>query len=228
MKTIVRFGIISLIVATLAPRMMAQVAATPDPGVRQDSVIIFSTPRPLIETEEPLSARRNSWGFSASISDFGFGAGMYYKHLLARNLSAGVTLDIGGAKGSKEFASESELKVNRIYVMPLIVNLQYRVLADVLSEGLRPYLTVGAGPSFVMATNAQEDFFTSFGNAAFTTTVGGYFGFGANFGLDPKTNFGASLRYYIIPYDRGIESTRGRFLTDFNGVSLTVTYGFNW
>lgn len=228
MKTIVRFGIISLIVATLAPRMMAQVAATPDPGVRQDSVIIFSTPRPLIETEEPLSERRNSWGFSASISDFGFGAGMYYKHLLARNLYAGVTVDVGGAKGSKEFASESELKVNRIYVMPIIVNLQYRVLADVLSEGLRPYLTVGAGPSLVMATNAQEDFFTSFGNAALTSTVGGYFGFGANFGLDPSANFGASLRYYIIPYDRGIESTRGRFLTDFNGVSLTVTYGFNW
>ena len=61
MKTIVRFGIISLIVAKLAPRMMAQVAATPDPGARQDSVIIFSTPRPLIETEEPLSERRNSW-----------------------------------------------------------------------------------------------------------------------------------------------------------------------
>jgi outer membrane protein W len=228
MNTIVRFGTLFLILATLAPRMMAQVAATPDPGVRQDSVIIFSSPRPLIETEESISDRRNSWGFSASISDFGFGAGMYYKHLLARNLSAGITLDIGGAKGPKEFASESELKVNRIYVMPLILNLQYRVLADVLSEGLRPYLTAGAGPSFVMATDAQEDFFTSFGNPVFTTTFGGYFGFGANFGLDPKANFGASLRYYIIPYDRGIESTRGRFLTDFNGVSLTVTYGFNW
>jgi len=153
---------------------------------------------------------------------------MYYKHLLSRNFSAGVTLDIGGAKGPKEFASESELKVNRIYVLPLIVNLQYRLLADVLSEGLRPYITAGAGPSFVMATNAQEDFFSSFGNAAMTTTFGGYFGFGANFGVDPKSNFGASLRYYIIPYSQGIESTRGKFLTDFNGVSLTVTYGFNW
>ena len=228
MKTIVRFSALFLIVVALAPRVMAQVAATPDPETRQDSVIIFDSPRALIESEEPLSARRNSVGFSASISDYGFGAGMYYKHLLARNLSLGITLDIGGAKGSKEFASESELKVNRIYVMPLIANLQYRVLADVLSEGLRPYLTVGAGPSFVLATDAQQDFFSSFGGAVVTSTIGGYFGFGANFGLDPKSNFGASLRYYIIPYDRGIESTRGRFLTDFNGVSLTVTYGFNF
>src|SRR5688500_140225 len=113
MNTIVRFGTFILILTALAPQMMAQVAATPDPEVRDDSVIIFASPRPLIETEEPLSARRNSWGFSASISDYGFGGGMYYKHLLSRNFSAGITLDVGGAKGPKEFASESELKVNR-------------------------------------------------------------------------------------------------------------------
>lgn len=226
MGAILRFGVCSLL--ALAATASAQVAATPDPEVRQDSVIIFNSPRPLIEVAEPISARANSWGFSASISDYGFGAGLYYRHALSRDFSAGITFDAGGAKGPKEFASVSELKVNRIYVMPLIANIQYRLLANVLSEGLRPYLTVGAGPAFVMSTPAQEDFFSSFGNAAFSTTFGGYVGFGANFGLNPDANFGASLRYYIIPYDRGIESTRGKFLTDFNGVSLTVTYGFNW
>jgi outer membrane protein W len=227
MNTLFRLGIFILLTA-FAAASNAQVAATPDPEVRDDSVIIFNSPRPLIETAEPISARQNSWGFSASISDYGFGAGLFYRHALSRNFSAGITFDVGGAKGPKEFASESELKVNRIYVLPLVANLQYRLLADELSEGLRPYVTVGAGPSFIMSTNAQDDFFSSFGNAVFTTTVGGYFGFGANFGLDPDANFGASLRYYIIPYAKGIESTRGKFLTDFNGVSLTVTYGFNW
>jgi len=57
----------------------------------------------------------------------------------------------------------------------------------------------------------------------------GSFGIGANFGSDPKTTFGASLKYYIIPYrSPGIESTQGNFLTDFSGAALTVSYGFNF
>jgi hypothetical protein len=138
-------------------------------------------------------------------------------------------LDLGSAKGPKEFGFYTEVKVNRIYVAPLMAQLQYRILSDVLGAGFRPYLTAGAGPAFVITTDGQKEFFSALGSPTVHTTFGGVVGIGSYFGSDPKSLFGASLKYYIIPYKTpGIESTAGTFLSDFSSLSLSVSYGFNF
>ena len=192
--------------------------------------MIFQSPRPLIDDNSTSFALNNSVGFAGVINDYGFGVGLYYRRTLTTDLSVLATFDFGNGKGPKEFdIFYDEIKINRIYVMPLMASLQYRLLSGILGEGLRPYITAGAGPAFIATTDATLDFFTALLHPKVTTTFGGFVGFGANFGTDPKTTFGASLKYYFIPYHSpGIESTQGVFLTDFSGAALTVSYGFNF
>jgi hypothetical protein len=219
------FAVLSSSVISFAQTPMG----TPKTSSPKDSAIIFQSPRPLLEENTTSNALNNSFGLSALINDFGFGIGIYYRRNIAGNLSGLVTFDFGSAKGPKEFGLLDEIKINNIYVMPLFASLQYRLLDGVLSEGLRPYITAGAGPAFVATTDASQDFFTALVHPKFTSTFGGFIGLGANFGTDPKTTFGASLKYYIISYHSpGIESTQGLFLTNFNGAELTVSYGFNF
>jgi outer membrane protein W len=195
----------------------------------EDSTIIFESPRPLVDVSaHDLMSRPNSWGFTFSITDYGFGGGLYYKYSFDPMLAAGVNLDIGGAKTSKEFGFTDEIKIHRIYVMPLMANIQVRVLANSLTEGFRPYITAGAGPVFVMFNDGQQEFFSALFKPTFDMTFGSFLGIGANFGTDAKTLFGANIRYFIIPYAKGVESTRDHFLTNFSGVSLSVNYGFTW
>ncbi len=196
----------------------------------KDSAIIFESPRPLYEDNSAgNNLLYNSFGFSAMISDFGFGLGLYYRRNLSTDLSALVTFDFGGAKDPKEFGLTEEIKINRIYVMPLMASLQYRLFRDALSEGLRPYITAGAGPAIVATTDGSQGFFTALIHPSFSATFGGFLGVGANFGSDPKTTFGASFKYYIIPYPSpGIESIQGHRLTNFSAATLMINYGFNF
>jgi hypothetical protein len=94
---------------------------------------------------------------------------------------------------------------------------------------LRPYITAGAGPVFILTTPGDQDFIPGLGAAKLKTLPGGFVGAGANFGLDKKSTFGANLRYYIIPYPgKGLESTQNVFLTNFSGLFLSANYGFNF
>jgi hypothetical protein len=196
----------------------------------QDSAIVFESPRPLLETQEELDARLdNGWGFGAFFSDYGFGAGLYLSARLSSDLTGLITTDFGTAKSEREFGFETERKINRIMVMPLMASAQYRILRESLGENFRPYLTAGAGPVFVMTSPGDEEFFSSLGRAKMRTLPGGFFGAGANFGLDKTTTFGANIRYFIIPVPQpGIESLEGEYLTNLNGIFLGVNYGFNF
>lgn len=194
-----------------------------------DTAIIFNSPRPLIdETALQNNALMNSWGFNGFFNDFGFGFGLYYRHVFNDDFSLHSGFDFGTAKGPNELGLYGEVKINRIFVMPLMANMEYRLLQSVLGMGLRPYVTAGAGPVFVMTTDGQKDFFSALGSPVTNVTYGINFGLGAYFGSDPKTTFGASLKYYIIPYSRGVETTYGVFLNNFSGASLNVSYGFNF
>ncbi|HYM20003.1 MAG TPA: hypothetical protein VEW28_03255 [Candidatus Kapabacteria bacterium] len=223
-----------LLTATLcaANSVFAQLPAggSPKPVPVKDTAVIFTPSHPLIDDNSIQStALMNSWGFDGFFNDFGWGLGFYYRRIFSDAISGVVSLDLGSAKGPKEFGFYNEIKVNRIYVIPVTASLQYRVLQNILGAGLRPYLTVGAGPVVVATTDGQRDFFAALGSPQFHLTYGIDFGLGAYFGLDPKSTFGASLKYYFIPYPSpGVESTLGTFVNDFSALSLNVSYGFNF
>jgi hypothetical protein len=198
--------------------------------VEKDSAIVFESPRPLLETDEELEARLDkSWGFGAFFSDYGFGGGMYLSSRMGQDLTGVISTDFGSAKDDREFGFEDQRKVNRIMVVPVMASAQYRVLRESLGENFRPYVTAGAGPVFVVTTPGSEEFFSSLSSAKVTTVPGGFIGLGAHFGVDKTTTFGASARYFIVPYPApGIESLEGNYLENLNGLFLGVTYGFNF
>jgi hypothetical protein len=222
--------LVSVLVLGTGTAMAQLPAGSPPAAAKPDSTIVFAPSHPLLDetTTNPM-ALANSWGFSGFFNDFGWGLGLYYRRALGSDLSFYTQLDLGSAKGPKEFGFYTEIKVNRIFVFPLMASVQYRILGDVLGSGFRPYLTAGAGPAFIVTTDGQKDFFAALGSPMVHTTFGGVIGIGSYFGSDPKSLFGASLKYYIIPYKTpGIESTQGTFLSDFSSLSLSVSYGFNF
>ncbi|MEI8133630.1 MAG: hypothetical protein WCH46_00975 [bacterium] len=228
MKSIVLYtalfvGLLSGIAASQTP------VGTIKTSKPSDSAMIFVSPRPLLEDNASAAHLDNMYGIAGQINDYGFGLGIFYRRVLSEDLSASVNIDVGTAKGSKEFGFIDVIKINRINVIPVMLSLQYRILNNSLGDGLRPYLTAGAGPTIITTTDASQDFFTALKSPQFFTTFGGFLGFGAYFGIDPRSNFGASLKYFFIPYHSpGIESTQGVFLTDFSGPALVLTYGFNF
>ncbi len=220
------------VLLVLVPIAMAQ-AQTPItptiPSHGSDTAMIFKPAQPLIRSQAQLASETpNQWGFNASFSDYGFGGGMFVGHNFSPDLTGLVTLDIGTAQGSREFDLLQTNKVNRIFVIPIMLAGQYRLFRSGLSDNLRPYVTAGAGPVIAMTTPYDQDFFSAFGSAQAKVVPGGFVGLGANFGTDSKTSFGASLRYFIIPYPGSIESTTTESLTNLSGLFLTASYGMNF
>jgi outer membrane protein W len=214
---------LSVIIISSAPSAFAQATAP-----ASDSTMVFEPVQPLIQTEEQqLQMYPNTWGFDASFSDYGFGGGLYYNHRYSTDFTAGVSVDLGTAKGARELGDEQS-KINRIFVIPVMLNGQYRLFSQSLTENLRPYVTAGAGPVIVMTTPFSQEYFSAFGSAQAKAVPGGFVGAGANFGVDRKTSFGASIRYFIIPYPGSVQSTSTQSLTDLSGLFLTVSYGFKF
>lgn len=233
MKRVYLYGVV-LCAVLIASISRAQLTApTPACGGNKaqpdDSLIIFEPVQPLIDHSlYDLDSRKNSWGFSGSVTDYGFGVGLFYRRSISNVVGLVTRFDFGSAKGDREYGFSDEIKINRIFVMPLTIGGEYRLFSSTLTEGFRPYVTGGAGPVFVMTNNGQKEYFSALLEPGFDVTYGGYFGIGSYFGSDPTTSFSASIRYFIIPYSKGIQSTQNSFLTDFSGVSLTISYGFSW
>ncbi len=231
-SNIVGLAVIAVTLAASSLRAqtpMGSAPATAPATPKQDSAIIFEPSQPLIKS--PMQAAReypNAWGINASFSDYGFGAGLFMGHSFGSDISATVSAEIGTATGTHEFNLVDVNKVNRIFVIPIMASLEYRLFRDALSENLRPYVTAGAGPVIAMTTPYALDFFSAFGQQQSKVIPGGFFGVGAKFGTDPKSTFGASLRYFIIPYPGEIESTTSESLKNLSGIFLTVSYGSNF
>jgi len=204
--------------------------AAPKPSApSSDTAMIFQPSEPLIKNAEQLASEYpNMWGFDLSFSDYGFGGGLFLGHTFSPDITGLLTADIGTAQGSREFDLIEVNKINRVFVIPVMVSMQYRVFREGLSDNLRPYISVGAGPVIAMTTPYNDDFFSSFGKAQAKVIPGGFAGIGANFGNDTKSSFGASLRYFIIPYPGAIQSTSTESLTSLSGLFLSVSYGYNF
>ena len=219
-----------MLLLVAAQTLRAQTTVTgPEIMPSQDSVIVFTSPRPLLEDEEEKSRElSNSLGLTFSFSDYGIGGGFYVGHRFSSALNAVFVVDASQAKGSKEFGLLSENKVNRIYLLPLMTSLQYRVLEGSLGDNLRPFVTAGIGPVMVLAMPASTSVFSGLSQSTTDFTPGGFFGVGTMFGAENKSHFGANIRYYFIPYEKGIKSLDNEILRNFNALFLTVTYGYNF
>jgi hypothetical protein len=189
----------------------------------------------LADEEPPKIFPNNSLGLDIMFSEGGIGFGFFYRRQLNQKLTAFTDLSISEAKDEQEieyidpyypYQSITFGKKNRIFLIPLNFGLHYRLFENVLSDNLRPYINLGVGPTMVMTTPYELEFFNAFGKARSKFALGGYIGFGGNFGLDNSSLIGLNIRYYIIRlFDDGVESLYGKYKKNLGGIFLTINLG---
>src|SRR5262245_37771545 len=174
------------------------------------------------------SSLLNAWGIDILVSNDGFGLGTFYRREFNPDLYGFVLLSVSEAKDDREVElvdiygnSFVPGKLNRFLVIPLTFGIQRRLFREEILDTFRPYINAGIGPTMVVSAPftkitvlpsggllyEQIEFFESLGKAQAHYTVGGFVGFGANFGGDRSNLFGVNFRYYFTyPFGDGIPS----------------------
>ncbi len=205
--------------------------------------ILFIIPLVLINgqkigklaNEKPhLNFPDNSIGFDIMIGEGGFGVGGFYRYELSNEITGFMDFSIYESKSEREIQRYNywgyplpiQGKKNRVFLLPLNFGIMYRLFYDDLTDNLRPFLNAGVGPTMIITTPAQEEFFNSFGKAKAHLGLGGYVGIGTNIGNNPNNLTGVSLRYYITQVlNGGIEQFEGDFKKSLQQVTLTINIG---
>lgn len=175
----------------------------------------------------------NAFGLDIMFSEGGFGLGTFYRRQLSQTFTVFTDFSISESKDENEFEyidyygnTFTVGKKNRVFLLPLNFGMQYRLFSETIYDNLRPYINAGVGPTMVLTTPYDEEFFSAFGRGQAHYALGSYIGFGANFGLDKSSLIGINMRYYMIRFfDEGVESLEGRFKKNLGGFYLTINIG---
>ncbi len=187
----------------------------------------------LAPPKEPMTFPDNAYGIDILFSEGGFGLGTFYHHQLTQEVTAFADFSISEAKDEQEFDyvdiygnSYTFGKKNRIFLLPLNFGIQYRLFEHAIYDNLRPYINLGAGPTLVLTSPYDKEFFNAFGSAHANYAFGSYAGFGANFGTDKSSLIGLNIRYYYIHlFNNGVESLTDKPKKNFGGVFLSISLG---
>ncbi len=182
----------------------------------------------------PMVFPSKAWGLDLMVGESGFGLGGFYRFKMNNQLSFFTDISFSEAKDDREFEyidfygnTYTVGKENRIFQVPVNIGAQYRIFANELTDNLRPYINAGVGPAIVITTPYNKEFFKAFSDAQFRIAVGGYIGFGANFGLDTSNLIGLNFRYYYIQFfDHGVSSLTDRPKSSIGGFFVTINFGF--
>jgi hypothetical protein len=171
--------------------------------------------------QDPTSPDKypNIWSLDILLSNDGFGLGTIYRRSITYDFSWFISLSCSESKDEREVeyydyyygTMVSPGKLNRFLVLPLMTGIQYRLFREDIVDTFRPYLNAAVGPSMIymmpyvnlvdqgdgMIYADQVDFFKAIGKGQPHYTIGGYVGFGANFGTDRTSIFGINFRYYF-------------------------------
>ncbi|MBU1299017.1 MAG: hypothetical protein KKG06_08190 [Bacteroidetes bacterium] len=201
---------------------------------QRDTAVVFQPVDPLITKSN--SEIKNSWGLDLIISTNGFGLGAFYGYEFSDELTGKINFSISEGKDEGEMevynpytgVSVTPDKVNRFIVLPLLFVAEYRLFKDEILDNFRPYVTAAAGPTMIYSTPYEREFFNSLKYGQAHYTAGGYIGIGAFFGSERSNVLGMNIRYYVIPYPKGIESMYKTTKKEFGGISLSISFGSGW
>ena len=187
----------------------------------------------LAPEKPPTNFPSSSWGVDLLFGDGGFGIGTFLRKSFSPKTSGFIDLSFSESKDAREFEyfdyygrSIIVGKENRVFFIPLNIGIQYRIFQKELTDNLRPYFSVGVGPTLGISTPFNEEFFSSFNHAKFHFAVGGYIGFGADFGLSKSNLLGLNIRYYYSKFiSEGVEPMTGRIKDDIGAFYITLNIG---
>lgn len=176
----------------------------------------------------------NNWAINAVFSDNGFGAGATIYKQFSSELSSFAGIFFSGAKDDREFEvadifgnTYTPYKINRMFMIPLNIGLQYRLFRDDVTDDLRPLVNFGISPTAIIYTPYNEAFFPSFGHARAKYTVGAFVGAGLDYLSSKKSSLSLNVRYYYTKlFGKGIESLENKEKTFFGGLYFVFSYNF--
>lgn len=222
--------ILGIISSTVA---LGQVKGEEVKPFNPDTVFVFETPRPLITPQSDKPGLNEAWGIDLIFSNSGFGVGTFYQYNITKNLFSFASLYISGARNTDEVefydwdTGETFIpnKINRLYMFPMTLGLQQYLFTDLISESLRFFLQLGAGPTFILSTPYEREFFNAFSYGKFYTRFGTFLGIGADVGAGSSL-LTVNARYYYIPFgENGLESILNSPIKDFGGLFLSLSFG---
>lgn len=222
----------------------AQVTGQEPPQV--DTTVIFQPARPLLVQEGDVQ-RRNILALDILFSGSGWGFGSSYQRRLVGDLTLLANFAFTPRRNSDEFENAwlgpipvVANKVNRLFMIPIVLGAQYRLFSGTLQESFQPFVAAGVAPTLIIQTPYLRqdpgvglryyEFFESFGYAIGHWRVGAMVALGANIGNPADGSvLGVMIRYYTIPYgEPGLESIQGLPITNFGGVKLSLQIGTAW
>jgi hypothetical protein len=185
-------------------------------------------------SKPPMVFPPNALGFDLLIGESGFGFGGFYRKELSTKFTLFADLSISEAKDEREIEyvdiygqTFTVGKANRVFQIPITFGAQFRLFENQLTDNLRPYINLGFGPTVALTTPYDQEFFKAFTYAQPHLAVGGYVGFGANFGLDTKNLIGINMRYYYTQFlNEGVEILENRYKDFLGGFYITLNFGF--
>jgi hypothetical protein len=167
-------------------------------------------------------------------NDGSFGLGTHYRAELTEDFSVLAKIFMTESKDNEieiynPWTGQFEAidKKNRILIVPLNFGIQYRLFSDIITETFRPYVTVNLGPTFVMATPYNKEFFSAFRSGTYYTAASGSISLGAYIGKVSESLFGMSMEYYFIRTlnKNGIEGLNNKFRKDLGGFYINLIIG---
>jgi len=236
----------------IAEQGMAQAVPSATTG-STPSFSLHDTSNGAAITSEPQTLR-NAWGIDILISNGGFGLGTFYRREFNDEWFGFASFSISESKDEREveqfdyYTGQSYVpgKLNRFLILPLTFGIQHRLFKEEITDNFRPYVNAGVGPTMIYVTPftdisgpdsalqiQQVDFFKALGRGQPHYTLGGFIGFGANFGTEKSNLFGVNFRYYFTYlFGKGLPSlynvTTGAVSAnkkDFGGFFITLNVG---
>ena len=175
----------------------------------------------------------NSWGVDLMFGEGGFGLGTFLRKSYSQDLTGFVDFSISELKDAREIQyidyfgnTYTPDKVNRAFLFPLNAGAQFRLFSETLTDNLRPYISIGVGPTLILTTPYDQEFFSSFKHARAHYAAAGYVGLGANFGISKTNLIGINVRYlYAHVFGEGIENLTNQFRNDIGQLYITLNLG---
>lgn len=212
-----------------------------------DSVIVFESPRPLIDTLASSGKYNSAYGAHIIFNTAGFGLGGFYEYKLNENYTMSVDFMMSGARNTDEIEVFDRFtglvyvpyKLNRVYSFPLTLGIRRYLFQNELVDNFKPFIDGGAGITFILYnpysfyTNVawnlppeNQEFIDFFSALKYTNTYirpAGYVGIGADFGFSKKNLSRLNIRYYYAPFLGGNQKDEFGFeIKDFEGNPIPV------
>lgn len=182
------------------------------------------------QLREPI----NNWAINLIFSDNGYGIGGTYYLPIKSDLSAFTSIFFSSAKDDREFEYTDIYgntyvpgKVNRLFMIPVNIGLQYRMFREDVSDNLRPFVNAGLTPTAIIYTPYIKALFPSLGYARAKYTLGGFVGAGMDYVTSKTSAVSLNVRYYYINlFGSGIESLQNRPKNFFGGLYFVFSFNF--